>query len=70
MDTKSFSNKTKGDNSKSKKARVANLVCDTSSRPDLQFYQVSSKYSKEYSSFRADKKFWGWGGGVGGRVET
>ena len=27
-DTKSFSNKTKGDNSKSKKARVVNIVCD------------------------------------------
>ena len=40
-----FSNKTKGDNSKSKKARIVNLVCDTSSRPNLHFYQVSSKYS-------------------------
>ena len=37
-DTKSFSNKTKGDNSKSKKARVFNLVCDTSSRPDLHVH--------------------------------
>ena len=53
-DTKSFSNKTKNDNSKSKKARVVNLVCDTSSHPDLHFYQVSSKYS----SYRADKKFY------------
>ena len=50
-DTKSFSNTTKGDNSKSKKARVVNLVCDTSSRPDLHFYQVSSKYSKGYSCY-------------------
>ena len=58
VDTKSFSNKTKCDNSKSKKARVVNLVCDTSSRPDLHFYQVSSKYSKGYSSYRADKKFY------------
>ena len=57
-DTKSFSNKTKGDNSKSKKARVVNLVCDTSSHPDLYFYQVSSKYSKRYSSYRMDKKFY------------
>ena len=58
MDQKSFSNKTKGDNSKSKKARVVNLVCNTSSRPYLHFYQVSSKYSKGYSSYRADKKFY------------
>ena len=57
VDTKSFSNKTKGDNSKSRKARVVNLVYDTSSRPDLHFYQASSKYSKGYSSYRADKKF-------------
>ena len=57
-DTKSFSNKTKGDNSKSKKARVVNLVCDMSSHPDLHIYQVSSKYSKGYSSYRADKKFY------------
>ena len=57
-DTKYFSNKTKGDNSKSKKARVINLVCDTSSRPDLHFYHVSPKYSKGYSSYRADKKFY------------
>ena len=55
---KSFSNKTKGDNSKTKKARVVNLVCDMSSRPDLHFYQVSSKYSKGYSSYRVDKKFY------------
>ena len=57
-DTKSFSNKTKGNNSKSKKARVVNLVCDMSPRPDLHFYQVPSKNSKGYSSYRADKKFY------------
>ena len=57
-DTKSFSNKNKGGNSKSKKVRVVILVCDTSSCPDLHFYQVSSKYSKGYSSYRADRKFY------------
>ena len=57
-DTKSFSNKTKGDNSKSKKARVVILICDMSSRPGLHFYQVSSKYSKGYSSYRGDKKIY------------
>ena len=40
-DKKSVSNKTKGENSKSKKARVVVLVCDTSSGPALHFYQVS-----------------------------
>ena len=40
-DKKSISNKTKGDNSKSKKARVVILVCDMSSDPVLHFYQVS-----------------------------
>ena len=53
-----FSNKTKGDHSKSKKARSVNLVCDVSSRPDLHFYQVSSKYSEGYSSLREHKKFY------------
>ena len=57
-DEKFISNKTKGDISKSKKARVVNLVCDTSTGPVLHFYQVSSKYSKGYSSYRADKKFY------------
>ena len=57
-DTKSFSNKTKGDNSKSKKGRVVILVRDTSFGPVLHFYQVSSKYSKGYSSYKADKKFY------------
>ena len=56
-DTKSFSNKTKGDNSKSKKARVVNLVCDMPFLPDLHFYQVSSKYSKGYSSYSVEKSF-------------
>ena len=51
MDMKSFANKTKSDNSKSKKARVVSLVCDKSSCPDLHFYQG-------YSSYRADKKFY------------
>ena len=51
-DTKSFSNKTKGDNSKRKTDRVVNLVCDMSSRPDLYLYQVSSKYRKGYLSYR------------------
>ena len=55
--TQSFSNKTKGDNSESKQARVVNLVCDMSSHPDLHFYQVSSKYFKGYSSYRVDKTF-------------
>ena len=37
-DMKSFSNKTKGDNSDSKKGRVVNLVCNKSSGPVLHFY--------------------------------
>ena len=57
-DPKPFLNKIKGDNSKRKKARVVNLVCDTSSHPDLYFNQISSKYSKGYSSYRAAKKFY------------
>ena len=40
-DEESISNKTKGDNSKSKKARVVILVRDTSSGPVLHFCQVS-----------------------------
>ena len=40
-DKKSISNKTKGDSSKSKKARIVFLVCDMSSGPVLHFYQVS-----------------------------
>ena len=53
-DTKSISNKTKGSNSNSKKAKVVILVRDTSSCSVLHFYQVSSKYSIEFSSYRAD----------------
>ena len=49
-------NITKGNNAKSKKGRVVILVRDTSSCPILRFYQVPSKYSEEYSSYRADKK--------------
>ena len=47
----------KGDNSKSKKGKVVILVRDTSSGPVLHFYQVP-KYSKGYSSYRVDKKFY------------
>ena len=50
------SNITKGDNAKSKKGRVVILVCDTSSRPGLHFYQVPSKYSEGHSSYSADTK--------------
>ena len=46
--TKSISNKTKGNNFKSKKARVVILVCDRPSSV-LHFYQVSSKYSKYHN---------------------
>ena len=52
------SNITTGVNTKSKKGRVVILVRDTVSGPVLHFYQVSSKYSKGYSSYRADKKFY------------
>ena len=52
----SQSNIRKGDNAKSKKGRVIILVCDTSSGPVLHFCQVPSKYSKGYSSYRADEK--------------
>ena len=51
-----MSNITKGDNSKSKEGRVVILVRNMSSCPILQFYQVPSKYSEGYSSFRADEK--------------
>ena len=47
---------TKGDNARSKKGRVVIPVCNTSSHPVLHFYQVPSKYSEGYSSFRADTK--------------
>ena len=52
----SLSNITKGDNTKSKKGRVVILVRDTSSGPVLHICQVPSKYSKGYSSYRADEK--------------
>ena len=52
----SLSNKTKGDKAKSKKGRVVILVHDTSTGPVLHFCQVPSKYSKRYSSYRADEK--------------
>ena len=38
---------TKVDKAKSKKGRVVILVCDTSSRPVLHFFQILSKYSKD-----------------------
>ena len=56
MNGLSLSNITKGDNAKSKKGRVAILVHDMSSAPVLHFSQVPSKYSKGYSSYRADEK--------------
>ena len=52
----SLSNITKGDNAKSKKGRIGIFVRDTSSVPVLHFCQVPSKYSKGYSSYRADEK--------------
>ena len=55
-DEKSISNKTKGDNSKSKKARVVILVCDTSSGSVLHFYRVSKKSSNGSLTYRADTK--------------
>ena len=56
MDMKSNSKTRWGDNSKSKRDRVVILVCNLSSSPILHFYQVSSKYSKRYSCYRADTK--------------
>ena len=50
------SNITKGDNPNSKKVRVVILVCNMSSGPVLHFCQVPSKYSKGYSSYRAEEK--------------
>ena len=55
--TKFISNKTKGCNSKSKKARVVILVRDTSICHVLHFYKVWSEYSNGYSIYRADKGF-------------
>ena len=40
------------------KARVVILVGDIVTSPVLHFYQVSSKYSKGYRSYRTDKKFY------------
>ena len=51
-----MSNISKEDNSKSKEGRAVILVRNTSSCPILQFYQVPSKYSERYSSYRADEK--------------
>ena len=55
-DTKSHLKPSRGNNSKSKKARVVILVRDTSSWPVLHICEVSWKYSKRYSSYRADTK--------------
>ena len=38
--------------------QIVIFVCHTTSGSVLHFYQVSSKYSKGYSSYRADKKFY------------
>ena len=51
-----MSNITKGDNSKSKEGRVVILVRNTLFCPILQFYQVPSKCSEGYSSYRTDEK--------------
>ena len=48
-----MSNITKGDNYRSKEGRV---VRNMLSCPVLQFYQVPSKYSEGYSSYRAGEK--------------
>ena len=55
-DTKSHLKPSRGNNSKSKKAGVVFLVRDTSSWPVLHICEVSWKYSKRYSSYRADTK--------------
>ena len=55
-DKKSNSNIRRGDNSKVKKAKVVILVCDMLSGPILHYYQVSSKHSKECSTYIADTK--------------
>ena len=52
VDTKSNSNTRRGDNSKTEKAKVVILVCDTSSHPVVHYYKVSSQYSKGYSTCR------------------
>ena len=43
-------------NSKSKEGRIVILVRNMLSCPILQFYQVPSKYSEGYFSYRADDK--------------
>ena len=44
-----------------KKAEAVILVCDMSSGPVLNYYQVSSNYSKECSTYIADtKSMWPW----------
>ena len=43
---------------KLRKVVLSFLVRDTSFCPVLHFYQVSSKYSGRYSSYRADKNFY------------
>ena len=50
-----MSNISKGDNSK-KKERQSYHSCKERRRPILQFYQVPSKCSEGYSSYRADEK--------------
>ena len=55
-DMKSNSNTIRGDNTKSKKAKVVFLVRDKLSRTVLHFHQVSQKYSKGYSTYSADTK--------------
>ena len=46
----------RGDNLKSTKARVLIFVRETLSWPVLRNCEVSSKYSKRFSNYRADKK--------------
>ena len=46
----------RGDNSKSIKVRALIFVCDISSGLVLHNCEVSSKYSKRFSSYRADTK--------------
>ena len=55
-DTKLHLKWSRGNNSESMIARVAILVCDTSSWPALHNNEVSSKHSKRFSSFGADMK--------------
>ena len=55
-DTNMHKKHQRGDNSKSIKARALIFVRDTSSWPVLHNCEVSSKYSKQYSSYWADTK--------------